>query len=103
MIGLGKWEFSVKTFVYSGKVFLNIFDNGGKYAYEVSAPGISVPKVEVIDVVENGNTVEATMQTPVLPGKDILVHAEFDGDSVSGYAKIPILGKVAIQDGRRIG
>lgn len=102
MIGLGKWQFSVKSMFYSGEVRLNIFDDGGKYGYELDIPGMKIPKVDVISVAEEGNTVEATLQAAALPGKDILVHAEFNGDKVEGYAKLPIFGKVRMIDGHRV-
>lgn len=103
MVGLGKWEFSVKTMFYSGKIFLDIFDDGGKYGYKLEVPGMKVPNVDLKEVNENGNTVEAVLQTSLLQGKDLLVHAEFDGDTVDGYIRIPFLGKVKIQNGKKIG
>lgn len=102
MIALGKWEMSVKTMIYSGKILLNIFDDGGKYGYEMTIPGMKAPKIDIKEINENGNIIDAVLSTPLLPGKDIALHAEFDGDTVEGYAKLPIFGKVKITDGRRI-
>lgn len=102
MIGLGKWEFSVKSMFYSGKVRLDIFDDDGNYGYKLIIPGMKIPKIDVISIKEEGNTVEAILQAPVLPGKDVLVHAEFDGDNVEGYAKVPVFGKIKMIDGHRV-
>lgn len=102
MIGIGKWEFGVKSMFYSGKIKLNIFDDGGKYGYELDMPGMKIPEINVINIKKDGNIVDATLQAAALPGKDILVHAEFDGDRVEGYARLPILGKVKMLDGHRI-
>lgn len=102
MIGLGNWEFSVKSMFYSGRVGLEIFDNGGSYGYKLDIPGMKIPRVNVIDIKEEGNTLEATLQATALPGKDILVHAEFNGDSVEGFARVPIFGKIKMIDGHRI-
>lgn len=102
MIGIGKWKFSVKTFIYSGEVTADIFDNGGKYGYKLEVPGVAVPEIKVKEVKEEGNTVDVTFSTPVLPGKDILIHAEFSGDTFTGYAKIPLFGKIKLSDGHLI-
>lgn len=103
MVGLGKWEFNVNTMFFKGNVFLDIFDDGGKYGYRLEVPGMTVPALDIISVSESGNTVEAVARASMLPGKDILVHAEFDGDTVGGYVKVPVLGKVKINDGHKIG
>ncbi len=102
MVGLGNWEFKVKSIFYSGTVRVKIFDDGGKYGYELDIPGMRIPEVSVINVKEEGNTVEATLNAAVLPGKDVLVHAEFDGDRVEGYAKVPVFGKIKMIDGHRV-
>lgn len=103
MIGIGTWRFKISTLVFSGEITLQVFDDGGKYGYKLRIPGIKVPPIEIIEVKEDENTVDATVQTTLLPGKNILIHAEFDGDTVEGYIKAPIVGKVKIKDGRRIG
>lgn len=38
----------------------------------------------------------------MLPGKDIVLNATFDGDTFEGVLKIPFVGKVKLKDGRRL-
>ena len=46
--------------------------------------------------------VTVTVQTSMLPGKDIVLNATFDGDTFEGVLKIPFVGKVKLKDGRRL-
>ena len=102
MIGLGKWSCTVKTIFFSGEVKLHIFDNNGSYGFELLEPKIDLPDITVKEITENGNTVDVVIQTSMLPGKDIELHAEFDGDFFSGHVKIPVMGKVKLNNGHRI-
>ena len=54
------------------------------------------------EVIEEDNTINATVQTSILAGKDINLFAEFDGDTFDGYLKIPFIGKIKFKDGRKI-
>ena len=56
----------------------------------------------VKEVKEDGTDVTVTVQTSMLPGKDIVLNATFDGDTFEGVLKIPFVGKVKLKDGRRL-
>lgn len=102
MIGLGKWACSVNTMFFSGEVKINIFDNNGTYGFELDIPGIQVPDITVKSVEEDDDTVNAVVQTSLLPGKDIEMTVTFDGDEFDGFLKIPFIGKVKFKDGHRV-
>mgnify|MGYP006051039915 FL=1 len=102
MIGLGKWACNVNTMFFSGEVKINIFDNNGAYGFEIDIPGIQVPDVTVKSVEEDDDTVNAVVETSLLPGKDIELTINFDGDEFDGFLKIPYIGKVKFKDGHRI-
>ncbi|MBQ2903477.1 MAG: hypothetical protein IJE48_03685 [Clostridia bacterium] len=102
MIGLGKWACNVNTMFFSGEVKLNVFDNNGEYGFEVDIPGIQIPDIEIKSVEEDDDTVNAVVQTSLLPGKDIDLCVTFDGDEFDGFLKIPFIGKVKFKDGHRV-
>lgn len=102
MIGLGKWACSVNTMFFSGEVKLTVFDNNGAYGFELDLPGVDVPDVEIKEVTEDGDTVNALVGTSLLPGKDINLSVTFSGDTFDGFVKIPFIGKVKFKDGHRI-
>ncbi len=102
MIGLGKWACSVSTMFYTGEVKITVSDNNGSYGFEIGIPGVKIPDVTVRDVKIDGNTITAVAQTSILPGRDIELSINFNGDSFEGFAKVPVLGKVKLKNGRRI-
>ncbi len=102
MIGLGKWACNVNTMFYSGEVKIEIFDNNGEYGFKLDVPDFQVPDVTVKECVEDGDSVEAKVQTSLLPGKEIEISVEFDGDEFTGFVKIPFIGKIKLKDGHKI-
>ncbi len=102
MIGLGKWACSVNTMFFSGEVKFTVFDNNGEYGFELDIPGIQIPDITIKSVEEDDDTINAVVQTSLLPGKDIELNASFDDDEFDGFLKIPFIGKVKFKDGHRI-
>ncbi len=102
MIGIGSWACSVNSMFFSGEVKFKVFDDNGKYGFEIDIPGITVPDIDVIEVIEEDDTINATVQTSLLEGKNINLFAEFDGDTFDGYLKIPFIGKIKFKDGHKI-
>lgn len=102
MIGLGKWVCHVDTMFFRGDATFNIFDDNGKYGFELSLPDMQVPEIEILNTVEDGNTLIATARTDLLPGKDIEVNMTFEGDTCNGLLKVPFIGKIKLKDGKRI-
>lgn len=102
MIGLGKWACSVNTMFFSGEVKIKVFDNNGSYGFELDIPAVEVPDIDIKEVEEDGNTINAVVQTSLLPEKNIELTINFDGDEFDGFIKIPFLGKVKFKDGHRV-
>ncbi len=102
MIGLGKWACSVSTMFYAGEVKITVLDNNGSYGFEFEIPGVKVPDVTVKEVKIDGNLITAVAQTSILPGRDVELSIDFNGDSFEGFAKVPVLGKVKLKNGHRI-
>lgn len=102
MIGLGKWACSVNTMFFSGDVQFEIFDNNGEYGFNIDMPNVKIPDITVKEVVEDDDTIEATVTTSLLDGKDINLVVTIDGDTFDGYIKVPMFGKVKLKNGRRI-
>lgn len=102
MIGLGKWACTVNTMFFSGEVKIKVFDDNGKYGFELDMPDIQTPDINIKSIEEDGDSITAVVQTSLLPDKDIDFFIEFDGDEFDGYIKIPFLGKVKFKDGHRV-
>ncbi|MBR2869164.1 MAG: hypothetical protein IKB88_08925 [Clostridia bacterium] len=102
MIGLGRWACSVNTMFYSGDVDFEIFDNNGKYGFKLNVPDVNVPDVTVKSVEEDDDTITATIETGVFPGKDITLVVTLDDDTFDGYVKVPMFGKIKLKNGRKI-
>lgn len=102
MTAIGKWSCSVKTPVFSGSAVIDVYDDNGKYNYRVCESDVSVPRIKIKSVTENGNTVDAVVELAALPGTDIPVHAEFEENTFTGYIKVPLFGKIPLRDGHRV-
>lgn len=101
MIGLGKWSVCVDTMFFSGEAFFTIKDNNGEYGWELDVPGVDVPEIEIHDIKEDGNTLTATANVDLLPGKDIDITATFEENTFEGLIKIPFIGKIKLKDGKK--
>ena len=102
MIGLGKWACSVNTMLFSGEVKFDIFDDNGKYGFNIDLPGIKVPDITIKEVIEDDDTINATVTTSLLDGKEVNLVVTIDGDTFDGYLKVPMFGKIKLKNGRRI-
>lgn len=102
MIGIGTWETRIDTMFFKGQATVKIFDDGGKYGFEIDVPGVDVPDIEVVSVTEKDEHIDAVLHTSVLPGKDIDLSVDIDGDDLFGWVKIPVFGKIKLKDAHRI-
>lgn len=102
MIGIGTWSCRVDTMFFKGNATVKIIDNNGEYGIELEVPGVDIPDVTIKEIHEDGNSLNAIAQTSLLPGKDIEMSIDFDGDDFGGFLKIPFLGKVKLKDGHRV-
>ena len=102
MVGIGTWSCRVDTMFFSGSGTIKVFDDNGKYGFNLDIPGVKVPDIEIKSVEENGNAVHAVVTSSVMPNKEMEIDVEFSDDTFTGFIKVPILGKVKLKDGKRI-
>ncbi|MBR1810501.1 MAG: hypothetical protein IJ766_02475 [Clostridia bacterium] len=105
MIGIGKWTGPIDTMFYKGNVTFYIKDAGGKYDFDFDLPaGINkVPDYEFTEIAEDGNTLNIKAKVSLLPGKSVDAALTFDGDTMHGVVKVPFIGKIKVQNFRRVG
>ena len=84
MLGTGTWHLKIGNMFYSGDITLRVFDDGGKYGFEIIEPKMTAPEVEIKRLSTVGN------------------HLDFTDTSVSGSAKVPLIGTVTIKEGTKI-
>lgn len=102
MVGIGTWSCRVDTMFFSGSGTIKVFDDNGKYGFNLDIPGVKVPDITIKSVEENGNKVHAVVTSSVMPNKEMEIDVEFSADTFTGFIKVPILGKVKLKDGKRI-
>ena len=102
MIGIGTWLCHVDTKLFRGDAKIKIFDDGGKYGFDLDVNDLDIPDIAVKDIVEEGDTLTAVATTSMLPNKEIPITLTFDGDTVNGSLKVPFVGKVKLKNGKKI-
>ncbi len=104
MIGLGSWLAHVDTMFYKGNISFRILNKNGGYAFDYDLPeGIDeIPEIKIFDITEDGDTLNLKASVDLLPGKDIDASLTFDGDTASGFIKIPYTGKIKVKDIQKI-
>lgn len=102
MIGLGEWQFRIDTVFFKGNAEIVISDKGGKYDFDLKIENFDLPDYTIKDFSESENTLTATVNTDLLKGKDIPISITFEGDTLTGTIKIPMLGKIKLKDGKRV-
>lgn len=101
---IGKWQGSVDTSVFKGDATVDIFDNNGEYGFSVSVPGLEkLPDFSVYDITEGEDSLSGRAKIDIFGGMTAEINVVFSGDRFTGEIRIPILGRVPILNGRRIG
>lgn len=104
MIGLGKWSGEIDTSLLSGSATVEISDNNGEYDFSVSVPSLKkLPNFRVFDIKENGNQLSGKAEIDLMGKMIVDVCVEINGDTFTGYFKVPFMGKIEIKNGRKIG
>ena len=96
MIGLGTWLCQINTMFYKGKVDLKVWDENGAYGLDLIIPGFELPDFAVKEVTEDGDQLHAVVGTSFFKNKDIVMDLTFEGDTVNGIVKMPMIGKVKV-------
>ena len=99
MLGTGTWHLKIGNMFYSGDITLRVFDDGGKYGFEIIEPKMTAPEVEIKRLSTVGNHLSATVTARELRGRDAQIELDFTD---SGSAKVPLIGTVTIKEGTKI-
>lgn len=103
MIGLGKWTGDIDAGKMSATAIVDIWDNNGEYAFNISVPSMEkLPDFTVFDVKEDGNRLTGKAKIAVMGSLTVEISAEFHEDTFDAEIKIPFMGKLPIKNGRRI-
>lgn len=104
MKGLGnKYKAKINNMFFKGDAVFVITCNDEKYEMEIELDGAEFEMpVEIIEAVEDGDTLMAKATTTILPEKVIDMSLTFEDDKCNGYLKIPFVGKVKIKDAVKI-
>ena len=97
MLGTGTWHLKIGNMFYSGDITLRVFDDGGKYGFEIIEPKIEIKRLSTV-----GNHLSATVTARELRGRDAQIELDFTDTSVSGSAKVPLIGTVTIKEGTKV-
>ena len=103
MIGIGTWSAKLDTNLITDTVIAKISYENGKYKFVTGFNDITDYEPRVVDVIEDGNNLQITVRTRLyLRNSDIKFNVCFDGDIVTGFIEMPIVGKINITEGHRI-
>ena len=106
-IGIGSWAGKINDRLARGEVNFNISeDENGEYKIDVKLPGaLKTAKISFFDLVEqaDGKTITGNGTISVLPGRNLEGAFTFEEDTFVGEIKAPVVGKIKITDGHRIG
>lgn len=104
MIGLGKWSGEIDTSLLRGNATVEIIDNNGDYDFSVSVPSLKkLPNFRVFDIKEEGNRLSGKAEIDLMGKMIVDVCVEINGDTFTGYIKVPFMGKIEIKNGKKIG
>jgi len=103
MIGLGKWLFHVDTMLFKGDATVKIFDRDGKYGFDLDVTGVDIPEFSVTSITEDGDTLNAIATTDLMPGREIPISITFEDGVANGFVKAPMIGKIKLKDGKKVG
>lgn len=104
MIGLGKWTGEIETSLISGSAIVEISDNNGEYDFSVTVPSLKkLPKFKVYDIKEDGNRLSGKAEIELMGKMNVNISVEINGDAFTGYLQVPVLGKIEIKNGKKIG
>lgn len=104
MIGLGKYSANIKNLLYRGEATFEISDDNGNYkiALDLTNADFDFDKIITKEAKEDGNKLTAVLETSIFPGKDVDLELTFDGDTCNGFLKVPFVGKIKIDNAKKI-
>lgn len=106
-IGIGTWAGKLNIRIARGEVKFTISeDESGNYKINVDLPGaLKTAKINFLELKEepDGKTISGAGTISILPGRKIDGAFTFEGDTFVGNIKAPVVGKIQITDGHRVG
>lgn len=106
-IGLGSWSGKINVRLARGEVKFTISEGpNGEYDIKTELPGaLKAAKITFANLVEeaDGKTISGEGTISVLPGRKLTGAFTFEEDSFVGEIKAPVVGKIKITDGKKIG
>ncbi len=86
-----------------GNAIVEITDKNGEYDFNVTVPSLrKLPNFTVYDIKEDGNTLSGKAEIDLMGKMTVDIKVEINGDTFTGYIKVPFLGKIEIKNGRRL-
>lgn len=94
MVGIGKWEGKVNTMLIKGSAVFDIREENGEYKVDISLgnQGVNDLNITYSDIHAEDNTLFISGEISMLPGKAVSAELTFDGDTMSGFLRVPIAG-----------
>ncbi|MCQ2476769.1 MAG: hypothetical protein MJ125_02935 [Clostridia bacterium] len=104
MIGLGRWSCGLDTPLVEEDGVVQISEKEGKYVFRLLARDKNIPDYRVESIREkDGNTLIITLTIEGLPEEsEVRICATFTETELTGYIRLPFIGKINIIRGKRI-
>jgi hypothetical protein len=103
MIGLGTWTCGISTPLVKDKAVFTISDDNGKYKISLKIKTWDIESLPIVSAKEFGNTLQVRVSGEIYkPGTFAESEMTFDGDHLTGFIILPLLGKLKLTDGKRV-
>lgn len=103
MIGLGTWICGISTPLVKDKAVFTISDDNGNYKISLKIKSWDIEALPIIYAKEYGNTLQIRVSGEIYKaGTYADSEITFDGDELTGFITLPILGKLRLTDGKRV-
>lgn len=96
---LGHWEALIDHPLYHGKAYADV-SPGTPYEIEISVDSPYMPKVHFLSIEEHENTFDFVVKIDLIP-LHIKATITFTGQEFNGIVKIPFIGEVHLENGKR--
>ena len=104
MTRLGTWTCKIDSPLIKDKPLFTIFDNNGKYGIKFRMRSYENDNLPVISAEEDGNTLRLNVAADKFkPGAVASTELTFDNDSFTGFIRLPIMGKIKLLNGIKVG
>ena len=104
MIGLGRWSCGLDTPMVEDDGVVQISEKDGNYVFRLIARDKNIHDYKVDSIREkDGNTLIITITIEGLPEESkVHICATFTDTELTGYVRLPFIGKINIINGKKI-